>query len=87
MSLILFVVFIDRVLRCFKIQTDDCIHFGSLQIASLLLAVDVVLLALSEYDLHCSRGQFAAECKAAGMRISTSTSEAMVLSEGSELKQ
>ncbi|KAI3369679.1 hypothetical protein L3Q82_024522 [Scortum barcoo] len=40
---------------------------------------DVVLLALSSQDLQHVLEWFAAECEAAGMRISTSKSEAMVL--------
>ncbi|KAI3372478.1 hypothetical protein L3Q82_022972 [Scortum barcoo] len=40
---------------------------------------DVVLLASSNQDLQHVLGWFAAECEAAGMRISTSKSEAMVL--------
>jgi len=53
--------------------------FGGLGIASLLFADDVVLLASSDRDLRHSLGRFAAECEAAGMRVSTSKSEAMVL--------
>ncbi|XP_061624941.1 uncharacterized protein ntng2a isoform X5 [Phyllopteryx taeniolatus] len=41
---------------------------------------DVVLLASSSRDLQLSLEQFAAECEAAGMRISTSKSETVVLS-------
>ncbi|TWW71602.1 hypothetical protein D4764_16G0000990, partial [Takifugu flavidus] len=40
---------------------------------------DVVLLASSARDLQRSLDRFAAACKAAGMKISTSKSEAMVL--------
>ncbi|KAK3569879.1 hypothetical protein QTP86_006755 [Hemibagrus guttatus] len=40
---------------------------------------DVVLLAPSSQDLQHALGRFAAECEVAGMRISTSKSEAMVL--------
>ena len=36
-------------------------------------------MASSAVDLQCSLDQFAAECEAAGMRISTSKSEATVL--------
>ncbi|KAI3364591.1 hypothetical protein L3Q82_011370 [Scortum barcoo] len=54
--------------------------FGNHRISSLLFADDVVLLASSSQDLqqHVLE-RFAAECEAAGMRISTSKSEAMVL--------
>ena len=45
----------------------------------LLFADDVVLLASSDRDLQLSLDRFAAECEAAGMRISTSKSESMVL--------
>ncbi|TWW53707.1 hypothetical protein D4764_0113540, partial [Takifugu flavidus] len=41
---------------------------------------NVVMLASSAHDLQQSLDWFAAECEAAGMRISTSKSEAMVLS-------
>ncbi|TWW64146.1 hypothetical protein D4764_03G0011540 [Takifugu flavidus] len=40
---------------------------------------DVVLLVSSACDLQLSLDRFAAACEAAGMRISTSKSEAMVL--------
>ncbi|TWW60228.1 hypothetical protein D4764_05G0003180 [Takifugu flavidus] len=40
---------------------------------------DVVLLASSARDLQRSPDRFAAACEAAGMKISTSKSEAMVL--------
>ena len=56
------------------------LQFGGLRIASLLFADDVVLMAPSACDLQHSLDRFAAECEAAGMRISTSKSEAMVLS-------
>ena len=56
------------------------VGFGDLWIPSLLFADDVVLLASWNSDLQLSFGRFAAECEAAGMRISTSESEVMVLS-------
>ena len=49
-------------------------RFGALRLGSLLFADIAVLLAPSVRD------QFAAECEAAGMRISTSKSKATVLS-------
>ncbi|KAK0153318.1 putative RNA-directed DNA polymerase from transposon X-element [Merluccius polli] len=55
------------------------VRFGDLRIGSLLFADDVVLLASSDRDLQLSLDRFAAECEAAGMRISTSKSESMVL--------
>ncbi|PWA23723.1 hypothetical protein CCH79_00006096 [Gambusia affinis] len=61
-------------------QGVEGIRFGGLRIASLLFADDVVLLASSVRDLQLSLERFAAECEAAGMAISASKSEAMVLS-------
>ena len=55
-------------------------QFGELRIASLLFVDDVVLMASSACDLQHSLDRFASECEAAGMRVSTSKSEAMVLS-------
>ncbi|TWW78064.1 R2 Retrovirus-related Pol polyprotein from type I retrotransposable element [Takifugu flavidus] len=55
------------------------VQFGDLRIGSLLFADDVVLLASSARDLQRSLDRFAAPCEAAGMKISTSKSEAMVL--------
>ena len=48
-------------------------------IPSLLFADDLVQLASSNSDLQHAQGWFAAECQAAGMRISTPQSEPMVL--------
>ena len=45
----------------------------------LLFADDVVLLASSGRDLQLSMERFATECEVAGMGISTSKSEAMVI--------
>ncbi|KAK3528856.1 hypothetical protein QTP70_011737 [Hemibagrus guttatus] len=44
-----------------------------------IASYDVVLLAPSSLDLQHALGRFAAECEAAGMRVSISKSEAMVL--------
>ena len=48
-------------------------------ISSLLFADDVVFIAPSSQDLQHVLGQFTAKCEAAGVRISTSKSEAMAL--------
>ncbi|TWW57321.1 R2DM Retrovirus-related Pol polyprotein from type II retrotransposable element [Takifugu flavidus] len=77
LSPILFIIFMDRISRCS--HGVEGIWFGDLRIASLLFADDVVLLAPSARDLQLSLDRFAAACEAAGMRISTSKSEAMVL--------
>ncbi|KAK3560600.1 hypothetical protein QTP86_010935 [Hemibagrus guttatus] len=44
-----------------------------------IASYDVVLLAPSSLDLQHALGRFAAKCEAAGMRVSTSKLEAMVL--------
>ncbi|KAK3567029.1 hypothetical protein QTP86_008977 [Hemibagrus guttatus] len=60
-------------------QGLEGVQFGDHRISSLLFADDVVLLAPSSQDLQHALGCFAAECEAAGMRVSTPKSEAMVL--------
>ncbi|KAK3510880.1 hypothetical protein QTP70_022839, partial [Hemibagrus guttatus] len=60
-------------------QVLEGVWFGDHRISSLIFADDVVLLAPSSLDLQHALGHFAAECEAAGMRVSTSKSEAMVL--------
>ena len=47
---------------------------------TLLLFADFVVFLSSVHDLQHSLDRFAVNCEAAGMRISTSKSEAMVLS-------
>ena len=77
LSPILFIIFMDRISR--HSQGIEGVRFGDLRIGSLLFADDVVLLASSDRDLQLSLDRFTAECEAAGMRISTSKSESMVL--------
>ncbi|KAK3507223.1 hypothetical protein QTP70_011005 [Hemibagrus guttatus] len=67
----------DRISR--RSQGLEGVQFGDHRISSLSFADDVVLLAPSSLDLQHALGRFAAECEAAGMRVSTSKSEAMVL--------
>ena len=78
LSPILFVIFMDRISR--RSQGGEGLQFGGLRIPSLLFADDVVLMAPSACDLQHSLDRFTAECEVTGMRISTSKSEAMVLS-------
>ncbi|XDV13498.1 hypothetical protein PO909_001890 [Leuciscus waleckii] len=78
LSPVLFITFMDRISR--RSQGPEGVRFGDHTISSLLFADDVVVLAPSDQDLQHALGRFAAECEAAGMRISTSKSEAMVLS-------
>ncbi|GAA6103504.1 uncharacterized protein LOC122141275, partial [Tachysurus ichikawai] len=68
----------DRISR--RSRGPEGVRFGDHRISSLLFADDDVLLASSNQDLQRALGRFAAECEVAGMRISTSKSEAMVLS-------
>ncbi|KAK3535941.1 hypothetical protein QTP70_021242 [Hemibagrus guttatus] len=77
LSPVLFIVFMDRISR--RSQGLEGVWFGDHRISSLIFADDVVLLAPSSLDLQHALGHFAAECEAAGMRVSTSKSEAMVL--------
>ncbi|KAK3537609.1 hypothetical protein QTP70_017005, partial [Hemibagrus guttatus] len=77
LSPVLFVVFMDRISRCS--QGLEGVRFGEHMISSLIFADDVVLLAPSSLDLQHALGHFAAECEAAGMKVSTSKSEAIVL--------
>ncbi|KAK3512562.1 hypothetical protein QTP70_017239, partial [Hemibagrus guttatus] len=77
LSPVLFIVFMDRISR--RSQGLEGVRFGDHRISSLIFADDVVLLASSGLDLQHALGRFAAECEVAGMRVSTSKSEAMVL--------
>ncbi|KAK3537069.1 hypothetical protein QTP70_000867 [Hemibagrus guttatus] len=76
LSLVLFIVFMDKISR--RSQGLEGVRFGDHRISSLIFADDVVLLASSGLDLQHALGCFAAECEAAGMRVSTSKSEVMV---------
>ncbi|KAK3522284.1 hypothetical protein QTP86_001721 [Hemibagrus guttatus] len=67
----------DRISRCS--QGLEGVQFGDQRISLLLFVDDVVLLAPSSLDLQHALGHFVAECEMAGMRVSTSKSEAMVL--------
>ncbi|KAK3529276.1 hypothetical protein QTP70_024824 [Hemibagrus guttatus] len=77
LSPVLFIVFMDRISR--RSQGLEGVRFGDHRISSLIFADDVVLLASSSLDLQHALGRFAAEYEAAGMRVSTSKLEAMVL--------
>ncbi len=61
------------------LKEQECVSFRNLRTVLLLFADDVVLLASLVRDLQQALGQFAAECEAVGMRVSTFKSEAMVL--------
>ncbi|KAK7884420.1 hypothetical protein WMY93_027543 [Mugilogobius chulae] len=78
----------DRSRSCVRIagskisscsQDPEGVRFGDHRISSLLFADDVVLMAPSSQHLQHALGRFAAECEAAGMKISSSKSKAMVL--------
>jgi len=68
----------DIISRCSQGIEGD--RFGDLRIGSWLFTDDVVLLASLGHDLQLSLARFAAKFEAAGMRISKSKSETMVLS-------
>lgn len=78
LSPILFVILMDRISR--HSHGGEGLQFGGLRIASLLFANDMVQLASLVCDLQHSLDRFAAECEVAWMRISTSKSDALVLS-------
>ncbi|KAK7889103.1 hypothetical protein WMY93_024663 [Mugilogobius chulae] len=77
LSPVLFIVFMDRISR--RSHGPEGVRFGDHRISSLLFADDVVLMAPSNQNLQHALERCAAECEAAGMRISSSKSEAMVL--------
>ena len=78
MSPILFITFMDRISR--HSQGVEGVQFGDLRIRSLLFADDMVLFTSSVRDLQLFLDRLAAKCEEAGMKISTTKSEAMVLS-------
>ncbi len=69
----------DRISR--HTQGVEGVQLGDLRIGSQLFADDVVLLTSSSRDLQLSLDGLPAECEAAGIRISTSKFESMVLSQ------
>lgn len=77
MSSILFVIFIDKISR--RSEVVKGFHLRGLRVSSLLFTDEVVLLALAGDGLQLTLEWFTARCEAVGMRINTSTSEAMVL--------
>ncbi|TWW62327.1 R2DM Retrovirus-related Pol polyprotein from type II retrotransposable element [Takifugu flavidus] len=79
LSPVLFITFIDRISR--RSWVVEGVEFGGQKISSLLFADDVVLLAPSNRDLQQMLGRFATKCETAGMQISTSKSESMVLAQ------
>ncbi len=57
---------------------QECVRFGNLRIASLLVSNDVFLLFFSVCYLQQALGRFAVKCELVGMRVSTSKSKATV---------
>ncbi len=78
LSPVLFIIFMDRISR--RSQGPEGVRFGDHTISSLLFVDDVVLLAPLDQELRHALGRFAGECEAVWVRISTSKSEAMVIS-------
>ncbi|KAI3362620.1 hypothetical protein L3Q82_001624 [Scortum barcoo] len=80
LSPVLFIIFMDRISR--RSQGPEGVRFGNHRISSLLFADDVCpvgLLQARTFSMCWSGLQPSVKCEAAGMRISTSKSEAMVL--------
>ncbi|KAI3369576.1 hypothetical protein L3Q82_024385 [Scortum barcoo] len=78
LSPVLFIIFMDRISR--RSQGPEGVRFGNHRISSLLFAWMMLSCWLHQARTFSSvLERFAAECEAAGMRISTSKSEAMVL--------
>uniref|UniRef100_A0A8C6NPK6 Reverse transcriptase domain-containing protein n=1 Tax=Nothobranchius furzeri TaxID=105023 RepID=A0A8C6NPK6_NOTFU len=71
LSPVLSITLKERISR--RSRGVECVKFGGRRILSLLFADCVFLLASSSSDLQLLLGRFAAECEAAGMRISTGT--------------
>ncbi|KAI3377041.1 hypothetical protein L3Q82_000254 [Scortum barcoo] len=78
LSPVLFIIFMDRISRRSQGPRGSPV-WEPQDFISAFCADDVVLMASSGQDLQHVLERFAAECEAAGMRISTSKSEAMVL--------
>lgn len=70
------------VFVCFFSRGVVSVQYWGLRIVSLCFARDVFQLASLDCDLECTLGCFAAECEAAGMRVSASKSEALALCSG-----
>ena len=78
LSPLLFIIFMDRISR--RSATPECAEVGDVRVESLLFADDLAQLASTAEGLQRALSQFAAECSASGMRISTEKTEVMVLS-------
>ena len=78
LSPLLFIIFMDRIVK--RSRGSECVKIGNVEVARLLFADDLVMLASSQNDLQCALERFAAECDAAGMKVSTSKTEVMTLS-------
>ena len=78
LSPLLFIVYMDRIVK--RSRGLESVQIGNTAIARLLFADDLAILASSQEDLQRALERFAAECELAGMRISTSKTEVMVVS-------
>ena len=78
LSPLLFVIFMDRIVR--RSRGRESVRIGNAVLGKLLFADDLALLTSSQADLQSALERFAAECEANGMRISTGKTEVMVLS-------
>ncbi len=76
LSSVLFIIFMDRISRCSQVPDG----LGATRFSPCFLRMMLSCWTLQDRHLRHALGRFATECEAAGMRISTSKSEAMVLS-------
>ena len=78
LSLLLFIIYMDRIVR--RSSVGEGVKLGQENISHLLFADDLVFLAESECSLQLMLERFETECSDACMRISTSKTNAMVVS-------
>ena len=78
LSPFLFLVYIDRI--CRRSLGSEGVNVGGIEVKIFLFADDAVLLAQSQQELQNVLDRFEFECAAAGMKLSVSKTQAMVLS-------
>ena len=72
-------IFTDRMSRCTR--REETVWFGNLRVTFLLFVDDVVLLSSSSQDIQLALKRFSAKCEVAGITVSSSKSEALVLNQ------
>ena len=78
LSPLLFITFMDWIDR--RSRGDECVTIGNSNIGRLLFADDLVILGQSQCDIQHALDRFATVCAEAGMKISVSKTEVVVLS-------